>query len=114
MAVFPIGMALLPVFSSVFCFQNMEPHIQLGFCLIARSQNYSNLPDSWICGRLRVFAGALRIFAGVLREFFWAQLCAYIYMHWCSGYENGLVFPWDAASMQAMFSHMSYSKCQLW
>ena len=26
-------------------------HIQVGFCLIARSQNYTNLPDSWICGR---------------------------------------------------------------
>ena len=32
MAVFPIGMALLPVFSPVICFQNMEPHIQVGFC----------------------------------------------------------------------------------
>ena len=32
MAVFPIGLALLPVFSPVFCFQNMEPHIQVGFC----------------------------------------------------------------------------------
>ena len=69
MAVFPNGMALLPIFSSgpEFCFQNMEPHIQVGFCLIARSQNYTNLPDSWICGRLRVFAGVLRIFACVLR-----------------------------------------------
>jgi hypothetical protein len=63
MAVFPNGMALLPIFSPAFCFQNMEPHIQVGFCLIARSQNYTNLPDSWICGRLRVFAGVLRIFA---------------------------------------------------
>ena len=55
-----------PVFSSVFCFQNMAPHIQVGFCFFARSQNYTNLPGSWICGRLRVFAGVLRIgrFAG--------------------------------------------------
>ena len=44
MAVFPNGMALLPIFSPAFCFQNMEPHIQVGFCLIARSQNYTNLP----------------------------------------------------------------------
>ena len=61
---FPIGIALLPVFSPIFCFQNMEPHIQVGFCLIARSQNYTNLPDFWMCGHLQVFAGALRIFAG--------------------------------------------------
>ena len=54
MAVFPIDMALLPVFSPAFCFQNMQPHIQVGLCLIARSQNYTNLPDAWICGR---FAG---------------------------------------------------------
>ena len=32
-------------------------------------------------------------------------------MHWCSGYENGLVFPWDAASMQAMFSHIQNVNC---
>ena len=86
-------------------------HIQVGFCLIARSQNYTNLPDSWICGRLRVFAGVLRIFAGVLRVILGAVMC--IYMRWCSGYENGLVCPWDAARMQAMFSQ-SYSKCHLW
>ena len=69
------------------------------------------LPDSWICGRLRVFAGVLRIFAGVLRVILGAVMC--IYMRWCSGYENGLVCPWDAARMQAMFSQ-SYSKCHLW
>ena len=39
-------------------------HIQVGFCLIARSQNYTNLPDSWICGRLRVFADFCGRFAG--------------------------------------------------
>jgi len=100
-----------PVFSPAFCSQNMEPHIQVGFCLIARSQNYTILPDSWICGRLRVFAGILRIFAGVLRVILGAVMC--IYMRWCSGYENGLVCLWDAARMQAMFSH-NYSKCQLW
>ena len=109
MAVFPIGMAFLPVFSPVFCFQNMEPHIQVGFCLIARSQNYTNLPDSWICGRLRVFAGVLRILAGVLRVILGAVMC--IYMRWCSGYENGLVCPWDAARMQAMFSHIQNVNC---
>ena len=109
MAVFPIGMALLPVFSPSFCFQNMEPHIQVGFCLIARSQNYTNLPDSWICGRLRVFAGVLRIFEGVLRVILGAVMC--IYMRWCSGYENGLVCPWDAARMQAMFSHIQNVTC---
>ena len=63
-----------------------NPHIQVGFCLIVRSQNYTNLPDSWICGRLRVFAGVLRIFAGVLRVILGAVFC--IYMRWCSGYEN--------------------------
>jgi len=35
----------------------MEPHIQIGFCLIASSQNYTNLPDSWICGRFADFCG---------------------------------------------------------
>ena len=53
-------------------------HIQVGFCLIARSQNYTNLPDSWICGRLRVFAGVcgfLLAFCG----YFWAQLYAFIF-----------------------------------
>jgi len=44
--------------------QNMEPHIQVGFCLIARSQNYTNLPDSWICGRLRGFCGRFADFFG--------------------------------------------------
>ena len=66
-----------------------NPHIQVGFCLIVRSQNYTNLPDSWICGRLRVFAGVLRIFAGVLRVILGAVFC--IYMRRCSGYENVLV-----------------------
>ena len=84
-------------------------HIQVGFCLIARSQNYTNLPDSWICGRLRVFAGVLRIFEGVLRVILGAVMC--IYMRWCSGYENGLVCPWDAARMQAMFSHIQNVTC---
>ena len=72
MAVFPIGMALLPVFSPAFCFQNMEPHIQVGFCLIARSQNYTNLPDSWICGRFADFCGR---FAG---NFGRSYICAFI------------------------------------
>ena len=40
------------------------PHIQVGFCLIARSQNYTNLPDSWICGFLRAFCGFLRASCG--------------------------------------------------
>ena len=39
-------------------------------------------------------------FAGVCR--FLRVMC--IYMRWCSGYENGLVCPWDVARMQAMFS----------
>ena len=98
-----------PVFSSVFCFQNMEPHIQVGFCFIARSRSYTNLPGSWICGRLRVFAGVLRIFAGVLRVILGAVMC--IYMRWCSGYENGLVCLWDAARLQAMFSHIQNVNC---
>ena len=89
-------------------------HPSCGFCLIARSQNYTNLPDSWICGRLRVFAGVLRIFAGVLRVILGAVMC--IYMRWCSGYEcsgyeNGLACPWDAARMQAMFSHIQNVHC---
>ena len=84
-------------------------HIQVGFCLIARSQNYTNLPDSWICGRLRVFAGVLRIFAVVLRVILGAVMC--IYMRWCSGYENGLVCPWDAGRVQAMFSHIQNVTC---
>ena len=107
---------------SLLCFQSAWPssqsshqyfafnlHIQVGFCLIARSQNYTNLPDSWICGRLRVFAGVLRIFAGVLRVILGAVMC--IYMRWCSGYENGLVCPCDAARMQAMFSHIQNVTC---
>ena len=65
---------------------------------------YTNLPDSWICGRFLVFAGVLRFFAGGLREILGAVMC--IYMRWCSGYENGLVCLWDAARMQAMFSHI--------
>ena len=84
-------------------------HIQVGFCLLARSQNYTNLPDSWICGRLRVFAGVLRIFAGVFRVILGAVMC--IYMRWCSGYENGLVCPCDAARMQAMFSQSQNVTC---
>ena len=109
MAVFPISIALLPVFSPVFCLKNMEPHIQVGFCLIARSQNYTNLPDSWICGRLRVFAGVLRIFSGILRVALGAVMC--MYMRWCFRYENGLVCPWDAARMQAMFSQIHNVNC---
>ena len=83
------------------CFPSAWPS---SHCLIARSQNYTNLQDSWICGRLRVFASVLRIFAGVL-------LC--IYMRWCSGYENGLVLvcPWDAARMQAMFNNIQKVNC---
>jgi hypothetical protein len=111
MAVFPIDMALLPVFSPAFCFQNMQPHIQVGLCLIARSQNYTNLPDSWICGRLRVFADFYGRFAG---NFGRSYVYLYIYMRWCLGYENGLVCSWDAARMHAIFNHIqSYSKFQL-
>jgi hypothetical protein len=51
----------------------------------------------------------LRIFAGVLRVILGAVMC--IYMRWCSGYENGLVCPWDAARMQAMFSHIQNVTC---
>ena len=60
-----------------------NPHIQVVFCLIARSQNYTNLPDSWICGHLQVFAGVLWVILGAVTR---------IYMCWCSGYENGLVY----------------------
>ena len=67
-----------PVFSPVTCFQNMEPHIQVSFCLISGSQNYTNSPDSWTCGRLRVSAGVLRIFAGVLRVILGAATCIFI------------------------------------
>jgi len=87
MALFPIVMALLPVFSPVFCFQKYgaaHPSWCLFNCAL---QNFTNLLDSWICGRLRVFAGVLRIFAGVLRVILGAVLC--IYMRWCWGYENG-------------------------
>jgi hypothetical protein len=92
MAVFPIGMAWP---SSQFSHQYFEfnPHIQVGLCLIAHSQNYTNLADSWICRRLRVFAGVLRIFAGILQVILGTVMC--INMCWCSGYENGLVCPWD-------------------
>ena len=55
-----------PVFSPVCCSQNMEPHIQVGFCLIARSQNYTILPDFL---DLRAFAGFWRAFCGFLRAF---------------------------------------------
>ena len=81
--------------SSQFSHQYFEfnPHIQVGLCLIAHSQNYTSLPDSWICRRLRVFAGVLRIFAGILQVILGTVMC--IYMCWCLGYENGLVCPWD-------------------
>ena len=71
-------MAILPDLSPAFLFQMMEPYIQAGLSLIVRSQNYTTLPDSWICGRLRVFAGVLRIFAGVLRVILGAVMCIYV------------------------------------
>ena len=54
------------------------------------------------CGRLRIFAGVLRVLLG-------AVIC--IYIRWCSGFENGLVCPWDAARMQAMFSYIQNVNC---
>ena len=87
MAAFPIGMALPAVFSPVFCFQSAHPSWFLFNCALPKLYK---LPDSWICGRLRVFAGVLRIFAAVLRVFLGAV--TRIYMLWCSGYENGLVY----------------------
>ena len=76
-----------PVFSPTFCFQNMEPCIQVGFL------------------DLRAFAGFCGCFAVILG----AAVC--IYMRWCSGYENGLVCHWDAAMMQAMFSRIQNVNC---
>ena len=92
-----------------FAFKIWSRTSKLGFCLIARSQNYTNLQDSWICSRLRVFASVLRIFAGVLRVILGAVMC--IYMRWCSGYENGLVCPCDAGRMQAMFNNIQKVNC---
>ena len=84
-------------------------HIQVGFCLIARSQNYTNLPDSWICGRLRVFCGR---FADCCRRFAGNFGRSYVHLYaLVLGYENGLVCPWDAARMQAMFSHIKNVTC---
>ena len=85
MAVFPIGMAL-----------SSRQHF--AFKIWSRASKL----DSWICGRLRVFAGVLRVILG-------AAVC--IYMRWCSGYENGLVCHWDAAMMQAMFSRIQNVNC---
>ena len=70
MAVCPIGMTL-SIFSPAFCFP--------------RSQNFTNLPDSWICGR---FAGNFGRSAFII-----------IYMPWCSGY--GLVCPWAQPGCKA-------------
>ena len=80
MAVFPIGMALLPVFSPVFCFQSAHPSWLLFNCALPK---FVNVQDSWICGRLQGFAGVLRVILG-------AVMCIYIYvgardmrMAWC-------------------------------
>ena len=89
-----------PVFSPVFCFQNMEPHIQVSFCFIAHSQNSTNYQILGFVIQIYQILG----FAGVLRAILGAVMC--IYMRWCSGYENGLVCLWDAARMQPMFSHI--------
>ena len=109
LAVFPIGMAILPVLSPAFLFQMMEPYIQAGLSLIVRSQNYTTLPDSWICGRLRVFAGVLRIFAGVLRVILGAVMCIYVLVPG--------IWEWPGISLEHNqgASHVqSYSTCQLW
>ena len=99
-----------PVFSPVTCFQNMEPHIQVSFCLISGSQNYTNSPDSWTCGRLRGFC---KRFADFCRRFAgnFGRSYVHFYMRWCSGYENGLVCLWDTARMQTMFSHIQNVNC---
>ena len=108
LAVFPIGMAILPVLSPAFLFQMMEPYIQVGLSLIVRSQNYTTLPDSWICGRLRVFAGVLRIFAGVLRVILGAVMCIYVLVPG--------IWEWPGISLEhnqgaAMFNHIQHVNC---
>ena len=68
MAVFPIGMALLPVFSPVFCFQSAHPSWFLFNCALPKLYKFTRFLD------LRAFAG----FCGRFADFFWAQLCAFI------------------------------------
>ena len=69
---------------------------------------------------LRAFAGFCGRFADFCVRFagnFGRKLCAFICVGArdmnaaCSGYENGLVCPWDAARMQAMFSHIQNVNC---
>ena len=104
MALFPIVMALLPVFSPVFCFQKYgaaHPSWCLFNCAL---QNFTNLLDSWICGRLRVFCGRFadfcRRFAGNFGRSF-VHLYALVLGIW----------EWDAARMQATFSHIQNVNC---
>ena len=103
-ALFPIGMALLPVFSPVFCFQNMEPHIQVGVCLTARSQffcKFTRFLDlrafASFCGRFADFCGR---FAGNFGRSF-VHLYALVLGIW----------EWYAARTQAMFSHIPNVNC---
>ena len=78
MAVFPIGMALLPVFL-VFRFQSAHPSWFLFNCALPKIiQIYQILGFAGVCG---FFAGVLRIVAGVLRAILGAVMC--IYMRWC-------------------------------
>ena len=114
MAVFPIGMAILPVFSPICLFQIMEPHIQVDYCLIARSQNYSNLPDSWICGRLRAFAGFCGRFVDFCGRFAGNFGRSYVHIYVLA---PGIIWEWPGISLERshVASHVqSYSTCQLW
>ena len=83
MAVFPIGMALLPVFL-VFRFQSAHPSWFLFHCALPKIiQIYQILGFAGVCG---FFAGVLRIVAGVLRAILGAVMC--IYTALVLGYEK--------------------------
>ena len=65
MAVFPIGMALLPVFSPVFCFQSAHPSWFLFNCALPKLYKFTRFLDlrafAGFCGRFADFWGG---FAG--------------------------------------------------
>ena len=105
MAVFPIGMALSS--HQYFAFKIWRRTSKLVSVFLRAHkiiQIYHVLGFAGVCGFLRAFCGL-----GVLRVILGAVMC--IYMCWCSGYENGLVCLWDAARMQAMFSHIQNVNC---
>ena len=97
---FPIRRALLPVFSQ-YCFQNAEPHVQVGLCLIALPKE-----DKFTRLDLRAFAGFCGRFAGNFG-------CSHVHLKCVGALDMGMAWarPWDTARMQAMFNHIQDFTC---